>query len=377
MRCPRCGLEQDFGTGGCVRCGYTLRRNSGGLSSHLNTMTSPLTGSVGVATLRQNATLNKGRYRLMSEARVPETQQRQGSAWVASDTKSLNQRVIIREILVPGELARGSSAEKVCYTVAQRLRTLGGQAGLPGVSDFFSEQGAYFIVCSYPGGVALASLLKRYGGALPEEQVAAYSYQICSQLSVLASQQPPLIHGSINPETIFVDEEQHVASLAFLPLFTPDAPPSSAGRVSAGYYAPEQVHNELSPATDLYGLAVTMHHMLTGYDPHSRLALFHPPARRLNPTVTTQMELLLTRQLSLSTSQRYPGPAEMQKDLQALLEAYPDPSLNESAQPVVNPLQMSSTELHERSRNMLMLNMGVFAAICVLMLIGILLVVLR
>ena len=377
MRCPRCGVEQDFGTGGCVHCGYTLRRNSGGLSSRLSTTTSPLTSSASLATLRQNATLGGGRYRLISEARVPETQQRQGSAWVASDTKLSNRRVVVREMLVPGEQARGSSADKICYAVAQRLRTLGGQAGLPGVSDFFSEQGAHFIVFPYPEGVSLASLLKRYGGALPEEQVAMYGYQLCSQLSVLANQQPSLVHGSINPETIFIDEEQQVASLTFLPLFKPDPPPSSSGRVSAGYYAPEQVHDELSPSTDLYGLAVTMHHMLTGYDPQSRLALFHPPARRLNPTVTTQMELLLARQLSLSASQRYGSPSEMQKDLQALLEIYPDSSSNEIARPAPNLLQMSSEELHERSRNTLMLNMGVFAAICVLLFLGIILVLLR
>jgi serine/threonine protein kinase len=327
--------------------------------------------------LTQSDVLGEGRYRLVSQIALPETQQKQGAAWAAIDTKLSQHRVEIREMRVPRDLVRGSSSDQICYMVAQRLRALGEHAGLPRVHDFFTERGIHYIVFDYPEGVSLASLLKRYGGALPEYQVATYGYQICGLLALLADQQPPLVHGSINPDTIYIDEEQRTASLIHLPLFRPDPPPSSSGQVSAGYYAPEQVHGDINPATDLYGLAVTMHHMVTGYDPRTRLALFHPPARRLNPTVTTQMELILARQLSLSASQRYAHPSEMQRDLLALLEAYPDSSTSEPLGQSANPLQMSAVELHEKSRNMLLLNMGVFAAICVLLLIGIIVVVLR
>ena len=378
MRCPQCGVEQVTRVGRCVNCGSLVRRNSSSLSSPVSIVPSPFTSGAGSSPLRSNATLGGERYRLMNPIQVPEIQRRQGQAWIAVDTRAPNRRVIIREMLVPVELTgKRLSTYQICSAIAQRLSALGAQTGLPGVSDFFSEHDSHFIVFPYPEGVSLTSLLKRHGGALPEAQVALYGYQICSLLILLSDQKPSLVHGSISPETIFIDEEQHTASLTFLPLFKSDPPPNSAGRVSAGYYAPEQVHNELSPTTDLYGLAVTMHHMLTGYDPSTRLALFHPPARRLNPVVTARMEQLLTRQLSLAVSQRYAHPAEMQKDLQALLDSYPDPSVNEAGTVNTNPLQMSSTELHERSRNTLMLNMGVFAAICVLLLIGVLLVVLR
>src|SRR5258708_35339644 len=116
------------------------------------------------------------------------------------------------------------------------------------------------------------------------------------------------------------------------------------------------MRGEVDPSSDLYGLAATMHHAVTGYDPRARLAFFHPPARRLNPAVTIQMELILARQLSLSALQRYAHPSEMQRDLSALIEAYPDLSGNETQEKGTNPLQLSSVELHERSRNMLLLN---------------------
>lgn len=243
--------------------------------------------------------------------------------------------------------------------------------------DFFTEQGAYFIVFAYPEGVSLASLLKRHGEPCQniKSQPMDIKYATCWPCWLISSHR--LCMAQLTRKLFFIDEEQQVASLIHLPLFKPDSPPSNSGQVSAGYYAPEQVHGDCNPTTDLYGLAVTMHHMVTGYDPRTRLALFHPPARRLNPAVTTQMEMILARQLSLSTSQRYIHPTEMQKDLSALLAAYPEASANKTPEQEANPLQLSSVELHERSKNMLMLNMGVFAAICILLLVGIFLVILR
>ena len=417
MHCPRCGAEGGPRQDICARCGYDLRRSLHGLRSDTspapfppargtNPYTLPDSNPVSSLPLARAGTsprkpasnalpassssrsgsashlklgtlLDEGRYRLMSPMALPETQQRQGSAWTALDLQASQRQVIIREVLAPEELARGFSSEQFCYAVAQRLQRLGQHSGFPTVHHFFTEHGSSFLVLAYPEGVSLASLLKRHGGALPEDQVATYGHQLCDLLTLMAEQEPPFVHGSINPETIFINEEQDVASLIHLPLFQPDPPPSSSGQVSAGYYAPEQVHGELNPTADLYGLAVTMHHMVTGYDPRSRLALFHPPARRLNPTVTKQMELILVRQLSLSISQRYASPAEMQRDLAALIEAYPASSNNSLTRKEVSPLQISAAELQERSRNTLMLNMGVFAAICVLLVIGILLVLLR
>ncbi|HET8840646.1 MAG TPA: hypothetical protein VFN35_04225, partial [Ktedonobacteraceae bacterium] len=229
----------------------------------------------------------------------------------------------------------------------------------------------------YPEGVSLGSLLKRYGGALPEHQAAEYGYQLCGLLSTLAEQQPPLVHGSINPETIIVNEDQMSVALVHLPLFQPEPPPSSSGQVSAGYYAPEQIHGETNLSTDLYGLAVTLHYIVTGYDPRTRLALFHPPARRLNPAVSPQIEAILARQLSLSTSQRYTSPLEMQEDLAELIKSSTDTTDTNMAGREVDPLQISAMQLRDRSRSVVLLNMGVFAAICVLLLLGLFFATLR
>jgi serine/threonine protein kinase len=233
-------------------------------------------------------------------------------------------------------------------------------------------------VLLYPEGTSLAALLKRQGGALSEAQVASYGYQLSGLLAQLAGQRPPLVHGSITPATIWLSHDLRLVTLMHLPLFTPVSQAHHTEHGAAGYAAPEQSRSgEITSSSDLYSVAVCMHQAVTGYDPHTRLALFHPPARRLNPAVTPQMELILTRQLSLSPSQRYACPDEMQRALATLLESYPELPGGEPSPQDVDPLNLSATQLRERSKSALLLNMGVFAAMCALLLIGLILFLLR
>jgi hypothetical protein len=108
-----------------------------------------------------------------------------------------------------------------------------------------------------------------------------------------------------------------------------------------------------------------------------RLTFFHPPARRLNPTVTKQMEMILARQLSLSKSQRYAHPIEMQKDLAGFIESYPDSTNIESSTSVDDHLRLSIAQYSEQMRSVTLLKIGVFSAISVLLLVVVLLVIIR
>lgn len=322
-------------------------------------------------------TLSQGRYRILNQISLPEPQQYQGTAWAAIATHLSNERVVIREVLVPQSMARTSPANQVVSEAAMRLQLLNQYEGFPKVIDLFSDRKSYFIALSYPEGESLAALFKRQGGALPESLVADYGYQVCGLLSLLADQQPPIAHGSIDPETIFISEDGRQVSLIHLPLLPPRVSSTGTEQVSSVYYAPEQVRGEIDPSSDLFGLAATMHHAVTGYDPHTRLAFFHPPARRLNPAVTAQMEMILARQLSLSKSQRYAHPSEMQRDLADLIASYPALTNTESLTSASDLLRLSTTQMHEQVRSTTMLNTGVFAAISILLLIGVLLAILR
>lgn len=328
-------------------------------------------------TLMRGDTLSQGRYRLVNQVTLPEPQQQQVVAWEAIDLRVLQRRVVIRQFVVPPAMVRTSSAGQVASKLAQRLHELGQHEGFPRVIDFFGNPRAYFMVMLPPEGESLAMQLNLQGGALPEKVVAEYGYQVCGLLSRLADLQPPLVHGSINPETIIVSPDGQRISLNHLPLFRPSIP-SVAGEASAsGYYAPEQMRGEVDPSSDLYALAATMHHAVTGYHPQERLAFFHPPVRRLNPAVSARMEMILTRQLSLSKSQRYAHPSEMQRELASLIASYPESAAADSSALAPDPLRLNASQLREQMRSNTLLNYGVFAAIVVLLLVGVFIALLR
>lgn len=325
--------------------------------------------------------IGNGRYRLLDQIGLPENQRQQSIAWHALDILADHRRVVIYEIQVTKNLntALAAAASRVVLSMVERFKALGEHPGFPKIIESFHEKNSDFLALLYPEGMSLSALLKQQGGALPEEQVASYGYQLCGLLAFMAAQEPPFVHGAITPETILLSHNLQEVTLLHLPLLpqTSPAPYGEEQRV-AGYAAPEQIRSgEVTLAADLYSVAVCLHHAVTGYNPQTRLALFHPPARRLNPAVTPQMELILTRQLSLTLAQRYSHPDEMQRALATLLESYPEPASSEHAARSVKPLNLDTSQLREHSKSTLLLNMGVFAAICALLLMGIILLFLR
>ncbi|MBO0793511.1 MAG: hypothetical protein J2P36_21535, partial [Ktedonobacteraceae bacterium] len=302
--------------------------------------------------------LHNGRYRLVEEVKLPKNQQGQGTAWLAIDTQSPRNRVLLRVGTFPNSTEE--EARQAVKTIVTRLTQLSQQhPGFPAVVEVFNKYNTYYIVQPYPAGETLASMMQRQGGALPERDVAEYGRQICEMLAILVLQRPPMVHGAISPETIVVSPYTRQASLIYLPLFPPD--PLMKDNASSGYMAPEQVRGDIKPSSDLYSLAATLHHAVTGFDPRERLIHFYPPARRLNPVVTSGMEAILARGLRLSIAQRYTNPANMEQDLAALISSYP-PVL-ETPPPATHPLLDSTRPRQARRRNITLTIVAVCAAL--------------
>ncbi|WP_322481265.1 ABC transporter substrate-binding protein, partial [Thermogemmatispora sp.] len=328
MRCPQCHFEGEPLNGGCPRCGYGRlpERASRPLSLSqesrelVTTVSRPLSLMATRPVLRGDA-LREGRYRILEEVPLPRSQYDQGKAWLARDAQSVSRLVLIREVIPTADQA--SRLEQELRTIAQRLAELGQHQGFPHLIDVFSERGCYYIVLQQPEGQSLAQLVEQQGEPLPERLVAEYGRQLCEMVQVLASQQPPLVHGAISPETVIVSPDGHQVSLILMPLFPPRLPPEMQGKAIAGFFAPEQFHGVTDTRTDLYGIAATLYYALTTYDPRQHMAFFYPPARRLNPEVSARMEAILARGLRVAAAQRYLRPAQMLQELAALVAATP------------------------------------------------------
>lgn len=385
MRCPQCSFVGSPVNGACPRCGYSdLGGPSGPLSlggsnpaamtpaalrrmSTSRPLSASLAGALVVRELKRGDSLRQGRYRLLEQLTLPENQQGQGTAWLATDAQTPQGRVVIREVRLQEEWP--VNRNQVVRSIALRLSDLAQNPGFPKVLDVFSEREEYYIVLQYTEGESLASVLRRQGGTLPESTVAEFGRQLCELLSVLGRQEPPIVHGGISPDTIIVSPDASRVSLIHVPLFPPKEVANS--KAPTGYRAPEQARGSVEPASDLFAVAAVLHRAVTGYDPNERVAFFYPPARRLNPAVSARMEAILAQELHLSIAQRYARPSEMQKDFAALRFSYSTTA--ESGRPmsaVAAPASLAILQMRQRSRNRSLLDIGIFAGVGLLFLLA-------
>src|SRR5207248_1342599 len=118
---------------------------------------------------------------------------------------------------------------------------------------------------------------EREGGSFPAAQVLAWADQLLDALDYLHTQTPPVIHRDIKPQNLKLGARGQVILLDFglAKGYSTQTTPLAASVV--GYtpaYAPlEQIQGAGTDArSDLYSLAATLYHLLTGATPPNALA---------------------------------------------------------------------------------------------------------
>src|SRR6185436_5467727 len=145
------------------------------------------------------------------------------------------------------------------------------------VIDHFSEDDGEFLVMDFVPGEDLYRLLEWRKGAFSTAQVLRWADQLLDVLGYLHGQVPPIIHRDIKPENLKLSDNGQIILLdfglskGFASGITEPASHSILGFTPA--YAPlEQIQGEgTDPRTDLYSLAATLHHLLTGVTPPATL----------------------------------------------------------------------------------------------------------
>ncbi len=86
---------------------------------------------------------------------------------------------------------------------------------------------------------------------------------------------------------------------------------------TGGYAAPEQYQGLADALSDVYGLAATLHHLLTGRDPTRQPPFAFPAVRTLVPTLSSQTEEALAQALHLVSDRRFASIDELEYALRA------------------------------------------------------------
>ncbi|MCM3870534.1 MAG: serine/threonine protein kinase [Pyrinomonadaceae bacterium] len=203
---------------------------------------------------------------------------------------------------------------------------------LPRVSDHFSEGDGQFLVMHFIDGDDLAAMSAKRGGPFPTEQVLTWADQLLDALDYLHTQDPQIIHRDIKPQNLKLTPRGQIILLDFGLAKGQAAEVSRATTTASifGYtpnYAPlEQIQGLGTDArSDLYALAATLYHLITGVKPPDALSRAAAivngqpdplkPAHEVNISVPPQTAAVLQKAMAQNRDQRYATAAEMRKAL--------------------------------------------------------------
>jgi serine/threonine protein kinase len=244
-----------------------------------------------------------------------------GTVFVAVDER-FGSTVAIKETFFEEE-----NLSKAFEREARLLNSLKHPA-LPKVSDFFAEENGQFIVMEFISGEDLSEILEKSDKPFSVEEVLNWADQLCDALKYLHTQDMPVIHRDIKPQNLKLTPSNQIILLDFgLAKGNPtDVSHKTAAKSIFGYsrnYASlEQIQGTgTDPQSDLYSLAATLYHLMTGIPPADALtramnvlnAKSDPliPANLINKKIPKAVAQVLQQSMALNANERPASAVEM------------------------------------------------------------------
>lgn len=255
-------------------------------------------------------TVLQNRYRVQKQI----GQGGMGAVYIATDER-FGSTVAIKETFF-SDAGFGKAFERE----ARLLNNLRHPA-LPRVSDHFSDENGQFLVMEYIAGEDLSEMMEKKQGAFPFTDVLNWADQLLDALDFLHTQEMPVIHRDIKPQNLKLTPRGQIILLDFgLAKGNPtDAQHQTAAKsvfgFSRNYASVEQIQGTgTDPRSDLYSLAATLYHLLTGIPPVDALTRAMQvlngdkdplaPANIADPQVPAGVAEVLQRAMDLNSNNR-------------------------------------------------------------------------
>ncbi len=225
--------------------------------------------------------------------------------------------------------------DPVFYERFRREQEIGQRLNHPGVMKVLpgEHHSRDYIVMEWINGRSLRKILAEQG-KLPQERATHIAIGICEAVAYVNSH--GVVHRDLRPEHIMVDSNDHVKLINF-----GLASQVAANRITftnltrelqtVSYASPEEIKGLRCDArSDVYSIGVILYEMLTGRLPfgtdnslahiNARLVKEPPSPRKIEPSITPQMQQVIYRAMEPAPSHRYASAHEFAHDLAHLQE---------------------------------------------------------
>jgi serine/threonine-protein kinase len=206
---------------------------------------------------------------------------------------------------------------------AKMLRRLS-HPRIPKIYADFKDEGREYLAMDFVRGEDLEEVIRRHPGGLAEQQVLEWADQICDVLDYLHNHKPePIVFRDMKPSNIMIEPDGNLKLIDFgiAKVFQRAERGTQIG--TPGYAPPEQYQGLATIESDIYALAATLHHALTGRDPRDEPPFSFPPVYGLKPTISKRTSEALQKALQMNPEDRYQSIAEFRAALRPSPPAQP------------------------------------------------------
>ena len=188
---------------------------------------------------------------------------------------------------------------------------------IPKVVDIGENYESIFIVREYIEGVTLESVVRECG-AQSADKVIKWSKELCDMLSYLHNLKPPHIYRDMKPANVILMPDNHlkVVDFGIVRIYDLMKNRDTCWLGTKGYAAPEQYGGcqQTDARTDIFGLGMTMHHLVTGVDP-KQPPYETKPICQINPDLPKGLEYIISKCIQPNPDDRYQNCDELMDDL--------------------------------------------------------------